>query len=45
MNSKELTKLDGLGMEGLEEQQENIVKEKQRVILIHQQAEREGTTA
>ena len=45
MNSKELTKLDDLGMGGIEEQQENIAKEKQRVVLIQQQAEREGTTA
>ena len=45
MNSKELTKLDDLGMGGIEEQEENIAKEKQRVILIQQQAEHEGTTA
>ena len=44
MNSKELTKLDDLGMGGIEEQQENIAKEKQRVVLIQQQAESEGTT-
>ena len=45
MNSRELSKLDGLGMIGIEEQQINLDVERQRQIQISEIATREGTTA
>ncbi len=44
MNGRELSSLDGLGMVGMEEQQQNILKEQQRQVMIVQQANREGST-
>ncbi len=45
MNSRELSKLDGVGMIGIEEQQLNLGVERQRQIQISEIATREGTTA
>ena len=45
MNSRELSKLDGLGMIGIEEQQLNLGVERQRQNQISEIATREGTTA
>ena len=45
INSRELSNLDGLGMVGMEEQQQNIMKEQQREVIITQQANRDGSTA
>ena len=45
INSRELSNLDGLGMIGMEEQQQNIMKEQQRQVIITQQANRDGSTA
>ena len=44
-NSREMTKLDGVGMIGMEEQQLNLGIERQRQIQISELATREGTTA
>ena len=45
MNSREMLSLDKIGMIGIEEQQENIMKEQQRQAIITQQANRDGSTA
>ena len=45
MNSRELSKLDGVGMIGIEEQQLNLGVERQRQNQISEIATREGTTA
>ena len=45
MNSRELDNLDKIGMIGMEEQQQNIMKEQQRQVIITQQANRDGSTA
>ena len=45
MNSRELGNLDKIGMIGMEEQQQNIMKEQQREVIITQQANRDGSTA
>ena len=45
MNSRELGNLDKIGMIGMEEQQQNIMKEQQREVIITQQANSEGSTA
>ena len=45
MNSREMLSLDKIGMIGMEEQQENIMKEQQRQAIITQQANRDGSTA
>ena len=45
MNSREMLSLDKLGMIGIEEQQQNIMKEQQREVIITQQANRDGSTA
>jgi hypothetical protein len=44
-NSREMTKLDGLGMVGLEQQQLDLGVERQRQNQISELATREGTTA
>ena len=44
MNSRELGNLDKIGI-GMEEQQENRMKEQQREVIITQQANSEGSTA
>ena len=45
MNSREMLSLDKIGMMGMEEQQQNIMKEQQREVIITQQANSEGSTA
>ena len=45
MNSREMLSLDKIGMIGIEEQQQNIMKEQQREVIITQQANSEGSTA
>ena len=45
MNSRELGNLDKIGMIGMEEQQQNLMKEQQRQVIITQQANRDGSTA
>ena len=45
MNSRELDNLDKIGMMGMEEQQQNIMKEQHREVIITQQANSEGSTA
>ena len=44
MNSREMLSLDTIGMIGMEEQQQNIMKEQQRQNLIRQQTIADGTT-
>ena len=45
MNSREMLSLDKIGMMGMEEQQQNIMKEQQREVILTQQADRYGSTA
>ena len=45
MNSRELLSLEKIGMIGMEEQQQNIMKQQQRETIITQLSNREGATS